>query len=434
MEASIYLYDHINPTFDSVLDSGKSHIVLKGGRSSTKSSVISLDLLCDFLGDPNGNVVCLRKVGKYLSTSVYEQIKWAILTLGFENAFVFGKQPMQLTHKETGTGFYFYGVDDPQKLKSAKIAKGYVMALWFEELAEFSGVEDIDLVEDTYIRENIGDKDVKVYFSYNPPRNPYSWVNEWAEKKAKDSSYMIHHSTYLDDEKGFISAQLLNKIAEYKQNDFDYYRWMYLGEVIGMGDNVYNMALFHPWQSIPEGEHIRGLYYAVDTGHQVSATTCLCLGLMLSGKVCLLDTYYYSPAGKLNKKAPSQLSKDLYQFIERTSGQYPAPIANRTIDSAEGGIRNQYWLDYSLRWNPVPKGKKVDMIDTVHDLLAQGRFFYLDLPSNQIFIEEHKQYSWDAKTMETANPDVLKVNDHTCDAFQYFVMDNAPVLGLRVRR
>jgi len=41
-------------------------------------------------------------------------------------------------------------------LKSAKIAVGYVMALWFEELAEFSGVEDIDIVEDTFIRTDIG--------------------------------------------------------------------------------------------------------------------------------------------------------------------------------------------------------------------------------------------------------------------------------------
>lgn len=50
------------------------------------------------------------------------------------------------------------------------------MALWFEEAAEFAGVEDIDIVEDTFIRQEIEEKEVKVYFSYNPPRNPYSWI------------------------------------------------------------------------------------------------------------------------------------------------------------------------------------------------------------------------------------------------------------------
>lgn len=83
------------------------------------------------MDDERGNVIVLRKVAKYLSTSVYEQIKWAIYMLGLENQFYFGKSPLIIQHKRTNTAFYFYGVDDPMKIKSAKIAKGYVMALWF---------------------------------------------------------------------------------------------------------------------------------------------------------------------------------------------------------------------------------------------------------------------------------------------------------------
>jgi phage terminase large subunit len=95
------------------------------------------------------------------------------LHVKLENEFYFGKSPLIIRHKRTNTAFYFCGVDAPMKIKSAKIAKGYVMALWFEELAEFSGVEDIDIVSDTFIRQDLGDKEVKIYYSYNPPRNPY---------------------------------------------------------------------------------------------------------------------------------------------------------------------------------------------------------------------------------------------------------------------
>lgn len=70
-----------------------------------KSSVISLKLVIDFLDDPQGNVICLRKVAKYLSTSVYEQIKWAIYMLGVEDEFFFGKSPLKIEHKETKTAF-----------------------------------------------------------------------------------------------------------------------------------------------------------------------------------------------------------------------------------------------------------------------------------------------------------------------------------------
>ena len=65
-------------------------------------------------------------------------------------------------------------------------------------------VKILIIVEDTFIRQELPNgKEVKVYFTYNPPRNPYDWINEWVAEKASDPTYMIHHSTYLDDKLGF---------------------------------------------------------------------------------------------------------------------------------------------------------------------------------------------------------------------------------------
>ncbi len=71
------------------------------------------------------------------------------------------------------------------------------------------------------------------------------------------------------------------------------------------------------------------------------------------------------------------------------------------------------------------------MIDHVQDLFATGRFYYLDNEANQIFIDEHRKYQWDGDTLESDKPKVIKVDDHTCDAFQYFVLDNLRDLDLR---
>ncbi|WP_342489163.1 PBSX family phage terminase large subunit [Cytobacillus sp. FSL W7-1323] len=431
MTRTINVMDLMNVNFYSLWLANQSHIVAKGGRSSMKSSVISLRLVVDFLGDEQGNVVCLRKVGKYLSTSIYEQIKWAIYLLGVENEFYFGKSPLLIRHKATNTAFYFYGVDDPMKIKSAKIAKGYVMALWFEEAAEFAGVEDIDIVEDTFIRQEIEGKEVKVYFSYNPPRNPYSWINEWLDTKAGDDDYFIHHSTYLDDKKGFLSEQMIRKIEKYKENDIDYWRWMYSGEVIGLGDMVYNMNHFHEIDQLPIDDDIILIDTSSDTGHQVSATTHLALGYTKKRNVILLDTYYYSPENKVVKKAPSELSKDLKEWSDSVRKNYNRHFDVQTIDSAEGALRNQYYKDYGVSLHPVAKKKKIDMIDNVQDLLAQGRFFVLKNKSNEIFLTEHRKYQWDADTLQTDDPKVIKVDDHTCDAFQYYVQDNLRKLGLK---
>lgn len=421
----------MNKNFYSFWLNERPKSILSGGRSSMKSSVISLKLVIDFLDDPQGNVICLRKVAKYLSTSVYEQIKWAIYMLGVEDEFFFGKSPLKIEHKETKTAFYFYGVDDPQKLKSMNIAVGYIMALWFEELAEFSGVEDIDIVEDTFIRQDLGEKEVKIYYSYNPPRNPYAWVNEWRDDKAGDDEYFLHHSTYLEDEKGFLSDQLIRKIERYKEQDEDYWRWMYSGEVIGLGDMVYNMNHFQEIDQLPEDDGLILIDIAIDTGHQVSATTYLAFGLTKKQNVILLDTYYYSPENKVVKKAPSELSTELKEWMDKISQEYNKYFDKQTIDSAEGALRNQFFKDYGIRLHPVAKKKKIDMIDNVQDLLAQGRFFVLKTESNQIFLTEHRKYQWDADTLQSDDPKIIKIDDHTCDAFQYYVNDNLQKLGLK---
>lgn len=109
---TVNVLDLMNPHFYSFWLAEESNIILKGGRSSMKSSVISMKLVLDFVEDDQGNVVVLRKVGKYLSTSVYEQIKWAIYMLKLEDEFYFGKSPLVILHKATNTAFYFYGVDE----------------------------------------------------------------------------------------------------------------------------------------------------------------------------------------------------------------------------------------------------------------------------------------------------------------------------------
>lgn len=431
-EITINANNLINPHFDDVLYSDALNKVLKGGRGSTKSSVISLQLVIDFLDDPEANALIMRKVANTLELSVYEQIKWAIYELDVQDEFTFKKSPYRITHKSTGTAFYFSGVDDPQKLKSMIIAKGYIRWLWFEELAEFSDWAEVDAVRASFTRKKLPPgKHVITYYSYNPPKNPYDWINDWINKHTGLTNWYIDHSTYKNDTLGVLSQDYLDEIAVVAQNDPDYYAWMYLGEVIGLGTNIYNISLFNRLKGLPDDDYITNLYYSADTGHEVSATTCGCFGLTRKGDVILLDTYYYSPEGKAHKKPPSELSKDLKAFIDKNTDQYGKSPTRMTIDSAEGALDNQFYNDYGIHWSKVKKLKKVDMIDRVQDLLARGRFYYLDIDPNKIFIEEHKRYQWDEKTLQSDDPKVIKEHDHTCDMAQYFVRDNEVDLGLR---
>lgn len=432
---TIDIQKNVNPNFKVVWQSNKPYNVLKGGRNSFKSSVIVLKLVYMMIKyitqGEKANVVVIRKVANTIRDSVFNKVQWAISMFGLDTQFRATVSPFKIVHKRTGSTFYFYGQDDFQKLKSNDI--GNIIAVWYEEAAEFNDAEDFDQSNVTFMRQK-HDKApfVQFFWSYNPPRNPYSWINEWFEDIKANDNYLAHSSTYLDDELGFVTEQMLEDIERIKQNDYDYYRYLYLGEAVGLGNQVYNMSTFHPLEALPSDDRLIGISFALDGGHQQSATACCAFGITAKGKVILLDTWYYSPAGQVVKKAPSQLSQDIYYFTTKVVGQYKVPILQYTIDSAEGALRNQMYLDFAIRWHPVAKLKKVTMIDTFQSLLAEGRFYYLDIENNKVFIEEHKMYRWDEKTIQTDNPNVIKDDDHTCDVVQYFVLDNARVLGLRV--
>lgn len=427
--------ENINPHFKSVWVSSLPYNVLKGGRNSFKSSVIVLKLVYMMLRyiivGEIANIVIIRKVANTIRDSVFNKVWWALSLFGIDRQFTKTVSPFKIVHKKTGSTFYFYGQDDFQKLKSNDI--GNIIAVWYEEAAEFASQEDFDQSNVTFMRQkHPRAKFVQFFWSYNPPRNPYSWINEWFESIKTNKNYLAHSSTYLDDRLGFVTEQMLEDIERIKENDFDYYRYLYLGEAVGLGNNVYNMSTFHPIEALPSDDRLIGICFALDGGHQQSATACCSFGITAKGKVILLDTWYYSPAGQVNKKAPSQLSKEIYEYMSSVIEKYKVQALQYTIDSAEGALRNQMFLDFGLRWHPVAKLKKVTMIDSFQSLLAQGRFYYLNIENNKIFIEEHKMYRWDEKTIKSDNPSVIKEDDHTCDTAQYFVLDNAKLLGLRV--
>lgn len=447
MSKVVVIQNEINPHFKPVWTTGKPYNILKGGRNSFKSSVIALLLVYMMISylvtGKKGNVVVIRKVASNIRDSVYLKIQWALSKFGIMDQFTCTVSPFRVTHKKTGSTFFFYGQDDFQKLKSNDI--GNIISVWYEEAAEFKNAEEFDQSNTTFMRQKHPDADmVRFFWSYNPPRNPYSWINEWVESLKGLSNYLVNESSYLNDELGFVTQQMLDDIERIKKNDYDYYRYLYLGEPVGLGTNVYNIDLFQALEELPTDDRIISLYYATDVGHQTSATVCLAFGLTAKGKVILLNMYYYSPQGKAVKKAPSDLSKDLYEFVKKTAN-HPivgnAQVRQRTIDSAEGGLRNQYYKDYGQRWHPVAKKKNIDMIDYVHDLLAQGRFYYLvptiktglsNCDDLTLFVEEHKRYQFKETTLNSDNPDVIKEFDHSVDAFKYGCIDNAREWKLKV--
>lgn len=425
----------VNPHFKRFWEFKDQFNILKGGRNSFKSSVVAMRSVKKMLAyvkqDETANVIVIRKTGKSLRDSVYKKIQWAINKFDATDQFDFQKSPLMIQHKSTGSTFYFYGHDDYEKLKSNDVEN--VIVVWFEESAEFKNEEEFDQTESTFMRQKHPLADfVRFIWTYNPPRNPYSWINKWAVDMKTTDGWYVDESTYLDDELGFVTDDMLRAIENIRMRDIDYYRYLYLGEAVGLGTNVWNMDFFHIVDAIPSDDDLLYILMSADIGHQQSATAVSAYGYSRLGRVYLLDTYYYSPAGKVVKKAPSELSQEVHEFEERVMHEFGLNIWKRTIDSAEGGFRNQYYLDFHIRWDPVNKAlTEEQMTDYAIDLLGKDLMYVINRESNDIFVTQQQNYRWDIKTVEAGNPKVIKEDDHTSDNFRYMARDNAKLLGLQ---
>lgn len=213
---------------------GHTYYWLEGGRGSTKSSGISVEIPQLLIMNPECHAVVLRKIGNTIKNSVYPQMQWGIDALGLTSKFRFKTSPHEITYKKTGQKILFFGVDDPQKIKSIKLPFGYVGIVWCEELDQFSGMEEIRNLNQSLLR---GGPKFWEFCSFNPPKSQNNWVNE--EKLFDDPDRLVHHSTYLGVPKEWLGDRFFEDAEKLKARNETAYRHEYLGEVTGTGGAVF---------------------------------------------------------------------------------------------------------------------------------------------------------------------------------------------------
>ena len=235
----VYIGDIIAPAYYQLHHHLKelkySEYWLKGGRGSGKSSFISIEIILLLMRFPQLNAVAVRKVGVYLRDSVYQQLRWAIDLLGIGHLWRCKESPMEMVYLPTGQKILFRGSDKAEKLKSTKVSNGYIGIVWFEELTEFDGMEEIRSIRQSLLRG--GDIEITLC-SYNPPKFVDSWVNKEALCDVAGRYYL--HSTYKDIPEEWLGKSFVAAAENLKISNEKAYRHEYLGIVTGGGGEVFD--------------------------------------------------------------------------------------------------------------------------------------------------------------------------------------------------
>lgn len=375
--------------------------ILPGGRGSMKSSTISLIIPELLKNNPNMHALILRKVGNTIKDSVYAQMKWAIDKLNLNEEFVCKVSPMEITYKPTGQKIYFRGADDPLKIKSIKPEFGYIGIVWFEELDQFAGPEEIRNIQQSAIR---GGNEAYKFKSFNPPRSKNNWANEYTtEAEEKDDSALVVHSTYLDldIEQEWLGDIFLADAEHLKEVNPDAYDNEYLGHANGNGGNIFE---YIEERTITDEEisHFDRIYQGVDWGWFPDPYAFVRLYYDHAR-----ETIYFIDEIGENKKSndwtAAEIKKRDYDDYVITCDSAENKSVNDYRDAglpARGAIKGPGSVEYSMKW-------------------LQKRKLVFDLARTPKALKEFKKYEYERDKDGNIISGYPDKDNHFIDACRY---------------
>lgn len=298
MEININLNDMICDSFVDVISDiitcNVDRAILKGGRSSTKSQTVSEGIVVGCMAFKESAVAAVKYANK-IEERLVNTFKESIRYLGVEQYWKLRKSPYEYVllddnGRETDVSIKFTGCDNPDNLKSFKPRRGSFRYVWFEELTNFPSLKEVNSLIQTFAR---GKGKHVVVMTYNPPMQASNWVNKEyntpvGEILGYDNNYcytefefevlpgqvekvrqVVHHSTYIDViESGHADWLGTTFIGEAKRSEVEnnkYYRWAYLGEVVGTDANVF--FNIRDWDGDKSKLDIREVFRGFDWGY-----------------------------------------------------------------------------------------------------------------------------------------------------------------------
>lgn len=215
-------------------------IISKGGRGSIKSSFWSAFGYDTMMNDPEAHIVFTRRYKVDLKDSVWQQWIRTVHRLGDPAEWDITSSPMRAVYKPTGQIVFFASADKPISKKSFETPFGYIKLMISEESDEMRGIEQLDNLEDTFLRKDTPALSIKIF---NPPKSKSNFMNSYAAEKAADPTTLVCHSYFYNVPRSWLGDRFFSRAEEFKERKPLYYANNYLGEVTGTGGELFGNVI-----------------------------------------------------------------------------------------------------------------------------------------------------------------------------------------------
>ena len=421
-------HDVIIPALWDIFDDEEhEHQIITSGRAGTKSSFAGILGITTITSDTPAAVVVLRKRHNKLRKTVYKEMIRAIGRLGLsKDDFDIKVSPMEIRHKRTGNVIYFSGSDSIDDTKGIIDEDKPIRLVILDELTEFfdvgEGEEELTNIEATFVRGN--DESFRMLYLYNPPKNPNAPINVWCQKMELRPDAVHRHIDYRDVPVSWIGKKLLESAELLKETDFRLYRWVWLGECIGVDDLIYYM-FNENHRKEPETKHYKLIGIGVDYGQQ-NATTYQAGGVNISKRRLEgLGEFYHSGRESGKQKSPSDYAKELIEFTDMLHEEYSCSIFYVFIDPSAKGLAEEIkrLAMQTRQYGIVIKDAENDVAVGIQRVQKCLTYQIMSVSGNQEnLIREMGTYEYDPKSIEAGKEKPLKIDDHCCDAWRYLTM------------
>lgn len=376
----VEIYRTVHEAFAGEIDIHE--IISKGGRGSVKSNFWGNLAYETIRQDPHAHVVYTRRYKIDLRGSVYNQFMKTVIRYNDLDNWDFKQSPLCAVYKPTGQMVMFVGADKPISLKSFNVPFGYVKLLIHEECDEMAGVEQMDNIEDTFLRSDTPALDIKIF---NPPKSKNNFMNQYVEECRNKSQTRICHSYYYNVPEKWLGKRFFERAEWFRVHKPRYYDNNYLGKVTGTGggifDNVEERTI-----TDAEIENMPFFYHGLDFGfehpqtfekayYDADADILYCVGEVFA-KRCKNSTFSRKIKGYITEEIICDSARP-DEIAEMQDWGFNAIGAKKRWGSGKGRDYCWEWLQQTTKIvvDPVRCPHLAHELTTLeHEQLADGSF------------------------------------------------------------
>lgn len=428
--------DAFRNVFASIVNCDYREVVLKGGRSSTKSQTGAYAVITGVM-EYEESACCIVRNQNKIKDKLVDTFTDAMERMGVSQYWKLRKSPYEYVlldenGNESSVSIKFTGAEKVESLKSYKPRRGHFRYVFIDEVSLFDNMKDIKNLQQTFLRGKS-----TMIMAYNPPKDRANWCNvefeytnssdvTMVDSHSFETSFefdyngetrklrrLVHASSYLDvvaaGHIDWLEDGFVGQAEKEKAENIDYYNWSYLGMPTGTDANVFRNL--KEWDGNKELLDIETVYRGLDFGnggpdpHRYTEWYYDSKNRYL---YCLNEYNIASADPDAFEKLVFNIKKlNRHNFTVRTDG------AVKTFSTM---LRNKHGL------NILPAKKRGEKIARI-EWLANLRGIYISKFLTPLTYNEFYSYSHKLDKLENVMPELKDGNDHSIDSCTYALAD-----------